>query len=315
MNAASEPGLVSIVIPTYKRAADLRIAAESALAQTYPLIEVLIVSDGPDAEARAAVEGMDARLRYMELAQNRGPAEARNAGVRASRGEWLAFLDDDDIMLPAKIEHQMRLADATQPQRMIACCLVYRHDGREDVQPARPIGPDEDVADYILLRPGLMKRPGVLTLQALMVHRSILEAVPFTSHPEHEDWAWFLEAWHLAGARVEFVWEPLVIYNIAMDNLSRSRRTNWQDSLRWVERYREWIDGRTAASFLATKVALKAKRAGDWQGIRTVYAAMRRSKPGLLEWAFFLGIAMLPNALLQAAWKRSLRADAEAVNA
>ena len=101
--------------------------------------------------------------------------------------------------------------------------------------------PDEDVADYILLRPSLMGRPGVLPLQTLLIHRSLLEQVPFTTHKDHEDWAWLLEAWHVAGARVEFVWEPLVIYNIATESLSRSRRMNWRDSLAWAERYRKWI--------------------------------------------------------------------------
>lgn len=303
-----EPGLVSIIIPTYKRPKDLRIAVESALAQTYQHIEVVVVSDGPDPEARAAVEGLNGRVHYDELPVNRGPAEARNHGVRISKGEWFTFLDDDDTIMPTKVEHQLQLADPANPQKMIACRVLYVRGTQEDVHPERPIGPEEDVADYILVRPSLLGRPGVLPLQALLVHHSIMEQVPFAGHADHEDWAWLLEVWHLAGARVEFAWEPLVVYNIVIESISRSRRANWEDSLAWAEEYRAWISDRAFASFLSTKVALKAKRAGSWSGLRLIARKVLACKPGPLELMFLAGITALPNGILQKLWKRSLEA-------
>lgn len=299
-------GLVSVIIPTYRRSREVRTAAQSALAQTWPEIEVVVVADGPDAETRAAVEGIDPRLRYLELAQNNGPAAARNAGVAASRGEWLAFLDDDDCMLPGKIEAQMRLADPAAPTRMVSCRSIYRCNGSDVVWPARPIGENEDVADYILRRPSLLGRPGVVSLQSLLVHRSVVERIPFSTHDDHEDWAWLLEAWHLVGARVVFAWEPLVVYNIATDVVSRSRRVNWADSLAWARQYRKWIGDRAYCSFLASKAALKARRAGDWHGVREIAGEVLRSRPGPLDLAFLAGIALLPPVVLQRAWKRSL---------
>jgi glycosyltransferase involved in cell wall biosynthesis len=277
------------------------------LAQTYRNIEVIVVADGPDAEARAAVEGLDERLHYIELAKNCGPAEARNVGVRSARGEWLSFLDDDDTMLPKKVEHEMALADRTQPKTLISCRTVYRRDGRDDVWPARPIGDGEDVADYILLRPSLLGRPGVLPIQTLLMHRSVVADVPFTTHKDHEDWAWLLEAWHLAGARVKFVWEPLVIYNIVMQSISRSRRMNWRDSMAWAEKYRIWIGPAAYNSFLTTKVALKAKRAGDWRGLWQIAKVVLRNRPSLLDICFLAGTALLPSFVLHAAWRSSLK--------
>jgi len=301
--------MVSIVIPTYRRVPEMLRAVKSALAQTYRDIEVIVVADGPDAEARSAVEAIgeaDARVHYVELTVNSGPAQARNAGVHASRGEWLAFLDDDDAMLPHRVERQMLVADASRPQRMIACRAIYRHDGREDVWPVRAMGEQEDLADYLLLRPSLLGRPGVILLGMLLVHRSIFDAVPFSTHKDHEDWAWLLDAWHWAGARVEFIWEPLVVYNIATETQSRSRRTNWKDSLAWAEAYRAWIGDAAFCSFLSTKVALKAKRAGDWPGLRLVASLLRSNRPRLLDRMFLLGVQVLPRSVLQAAWKRSL---------
>ena len=305
-------GLVSVIIPTYRRPEAVRSAVRSALAQTWSQVEVLVISDGPDPQTRVAVEGLDPRLRYLELPSNAGPAAARNAGVEASHGEWLTFLDDDDLMAPAKIEAQMRCAHSFEPRTMIACRAVYRRGNRQDIWPKREIHPDEDIADYLLLRPSLLGRPGVVLLQTLLVHRSILKTVPFThrrdpeKHGDHEDWAWLLEAWHLAGARVKFAWEPLVIYNVDTETASRSRRTNWHDSLRWAQLYREWIGDRAFCSFLCTKTALKAKRARDWRGFLQIASAAVSAKPGLLDLLFLAGIALLPNAMLQTAWKRSL---------
>lgn len=303
----SATGLVSVIIPTYRRAREVRAAAESALAQTWANLEVLVVSDGPDAETRAAMEGLDSRLRYIELPKNVGPAEARNAGVAACRGEWLTFLDDDDLMLPRKVEAEMLLADPGKPWQMISCRTLYRRGEREDAWPDRPIAEGEDIADYILLRPSLLGRPGVIPIQSLLVHRSIVEQVPFASHADHEDWAWLLEAWHRAGARVVFAWESLVVYNIATETVSRSRRMNWEESVHWAESHRAWISDRAFSSFLCTKAAMKAKRAGDWNGLRSIASKVRPCRPGALEWFFLVGTAMLPGPLLAAMWKRSLR--------
>jgi len=301
-----EPGLVSIIIPTYRRLHDLRLAVDSALAQTHKNIEVIVVADGPDPEVRAALTGMDPRLMYLELDTNRGPAAARNTGVRASRGEWLTFLDDDDTILPEKVAACFAMADSARPLRMISCRTIYRRDNKEDVWPSRPIGPNEDVADYILIRSSLLGRPGVLPIQSLMVHRSILQQVPFSTHKDHEDWAWLLDAWHLAGARVEFCWQPLVIYNIVTNSISRSRRMNWQDSMAWAESYHLWLSRRAYNSFLTTKVALKAKRSHDWRGLREIISKVVNNQPGFLDLLFLSGMVILPSFVLHLAWKRSL---------
>ncbi len=306
MNEQSD--LVSIIIPTYRRLHELRLAVGSALDQTHPNIEVIVVSDGPDPDVQSALVNSHPKLRYFELERNSGPAEARNLGVQMSRGEWLTFLDDDDLMLPHKVEHQLRLARTVNPLRMVSCRTIYRHDGQDDVWPKRPIEPEEDIADYILIRPSLRGRPGVLPVQTLLMHRSLLESVPFTSHKDHEDWAWLLEVWHEAGARIDFVWEPLVVYNIATQSVSRSRRANWRDSLAWADQYRRWISNDGYNSFLATKVARKAKRARDWRGLWEIAGKVLRNRPRPLDTIFLVGIGLLPNFVLHAAWKRSLSA-------
>ncbi len=109
--------LVSVIIPSYNRpAAFVKRAVDSALKQTYEPIEVVVVDDNPPGSpAREAMTAVlreyeaDARVRAVINPQNLGGSEARNAGVKAARGEYLAFLDDDDEFKPEKTEAQMKL--------------------------------------------------------------------------------------------------------------------------------------------------------------------------------------------------------------
>jgi GT2 family glycosyltransferase len=102
--------LVSVVIPTYNRAHIVAQAVESALAQQYEAIEVIVVDDGStdDTEARVrAGFGGDARVRYVRKA-NGGPASARNVGFGEAHGELVGLLDSDDSWHPWKLQVQVR---------------------------------------------------------------------------------------------------------------------------------------------------------------------------------------------------------------
>lgn len=108
--------LVSCVIPSYKRAETLRRAINSVLAQTYSHIEVIVVDDNiANDEFSKALHSVlneykgDDRVRLVTQPQHINGAEARNAGIRAAQGEYIAFLDDDDEWLPGKVEKQMEI--------------------------------------------------------------------------------------------------------------------------------------------------------------------------------------------------------------
>jgi glycosyltransferase involved in cell wall biosynthesis len=97
---------VSVIIPTHDRAVLCRRAVASVLAQTHGDLEVIVVDDGSRDGTREAVEGMDPRVRYI-WQENAGVAAARNRGMAAARGEFIALLDSDDLFLPWKIEAQL----------------------------------------------------------------------------------------------------------------------------------------------------------------------------------------------------------------
>lgn len=111
--------LVSVVLPTYMGDEPRLLweAASSILAQTWKHLELIIVLDGPvGLEACAAIEALeraDARVRIIALDANQGPAHARNAGIAAAHGEYIALLDADDRAAPRRIEQQVRHMAAT----------------------------------------------------------------------------------------------------------------------------------------------------------------------------------------------------------
>lgn len=101
---------VSMIIPTYNRANLLCRAIQSALNQTYENFEIIIIDDGSNDNTSDVVEKyqkQDERIRYIRCEKNKGGSAARNKGIKAAKGEYLAFLDDDDEWLPEKIEKQM----------------------------------------------------------------------------------------------------------------------------------------------------------------------------------------------------------------
>ncbi len=137
---------VSVVIPTYQRAALVGDAVRTALAQRDVDVEVLVVDDGStDGTAAAVAAAADDRVRYLPQARNRGLCATRNAGVAAARAPWLAFLDDDDGWRPGKLAAQLDALAAAPGARWCVAAAVAT-DG--DLVPflVQPVPPAEQVA-------------------------------------------------------------------------------------------------------------------------------------------------------------------------
>jgi glycosyltransferase involved in cell wall biosynthesis len=105
---------VSIIIPTYKRSDYLIRAIESVISQNYQNIEIIVIDDNnPYSEFRKATEikmqkySNNEKVKYLKNDRNLGGALARNVGIREATGDYITFLDDDDVYLPYKIEKQL----------------------------------------------------------------------------------------------------------------------------------------------------------------------------------------------------------------
>jgi glycosyltransferase involved in cell wall biosynthesis len=97
---------ISVIIPTYNRADLIGQALESALAQTYPADEIIVVDDGSTDDTEQVVAQYAGRVRYMRQV-NAGPSAARNRGIQASSGDFIALLDSDDLWVKDRLERQL----------------------------------------------------------------------------------------------------------------------------------------------------------------------------------------------------------------
>lgn len=120
-----EPELVSVVIPVYNRVEALEAAIDSVLRQTMPFYRIYVVDDGsPDwdrvqALAQKRYSHLHGKVWFFHLPENRGPGGARNFGIDASQGKYVAFLDSDDEWYPDHLEHHLRQHEASH------CLMSY----------------------------------------------------------------------------------------------------------------------------------------------------------------------------------------------
>lgn len=134
--------LVSVIIPTYNRVKTLSIAIESVLRQTYGNVEVIVVDDGSSDGTEEYVNGLtDHRVKYVRSAVNRGPAAARNLGVKYALGKYVAFQDSDDEWHADKLEKQMPLLlDMAQGNSLVYCEFTrYYGKNPHDLVPSKKI--------------------------------------------------------------------------------------------------------------------------------------------------------------------------------
>lgn len=175
----ASPVSVSVVIPTFNRCDDCKCAVVSALEQQPPPLEVLVCDDGSTDDTRAEFERWqmeEPRLRYLRMERNRGtPAPARNLGTASARGDWVAFLDDDDRWLPGKLARQMPLLAANDAD--IVATDAIRSDGRRyfvtGVGQSRPSRADIERANPIILSSAIIRRSLFLSVQGFDESRKI----------------------------------------------------------------------------------------------------------------------------------------------
>ncbi|MFP4003172.1 MAG: glycosyltransferase family 2 protein [Alphaproteobacteria bacterium] len=173
---------VSVVLPTFNRGAVLMRALQSVLGQTFSSLEVIVVDDASADDTAQRVAALDdPRVRYIRHSHNRGAAAARNTGIAAARGPWIAFQDSDDEWRPDKLETQMALA-RTAPREAVIYSGFVRAAG--DYMPHSGVRQRE--GDIL----GALLSGNFVSTQTLLVRKEVLEkAGGFDERlPRLQDW-------------------------------------------------------------------------------------------------------------------------------
>jgi glycosyltransferase involved in cell wall biosynthesis len=212
--------LVSVIIPTYNRADYLKLVLKSVLEQTYKNIEVIVADDGStDNTAEVVADFNDPRIKYFYQRNTGLPAATRNLGLREVSGEYIAFLDSDDLWLPKKLEIQVEYL-RNHPEYY----LVYSNAWIIDETGARK----GLIANLELFKEGeifnnLVKYNFIPQLTVLMKRKVFEEIGFFNEDPALravEDYEYWLRV--ALRHKIGFVKEPLAMYRAHSGGMSRA---------------------------------------------------------------------------------------------
>lgn len=209
-------GSVSVVIPVYNRPASLRKAVRSVLGQSHADLDLIVVDDASSDDIAAALEDVrDARLRLIRQSVNVGAAGARNAGIAAAGGRWVAFLDSDDEWLPDKLERQVERL-AARPNGARICCSGYVILHAQERR-AREFRPGDGHGTLRQLVWGCNLSPG----STLIAERACFDEIGLFDPTlrRFEDWDWLLR--YLS--RYPIAMEPAVLARINKDSMPSPR--------------------------------------------------------------------------------------------
>jgi hypothetical protein len=219
------PGLVSTIVPVYNRPRQLREAVESALAQDYRPIEIVIVddgsTDGTTATASALAKTHSGIVRVVQQA-NAGPGAAREKGRTLAKGEFIQYLDSDDLLLPGKFSAQV-VALRADPRADVAYGITYLRDaaGRRDDKPHKRTG--ERIANMF---PAFVMSRWWETATPLYRRTATDAAGPWTTLSLEEDWEYDCRV-AAVGGRLAWVPKPVSEHrDHSGDRLSRGDALN-----------------------------------------------------------------------------------------
>jgi glycosyltransferase involved in cell wall biosynthesis len=200
--------LISVVIPSYNRAAQIANAIESVRSQTHQNLEILVVDDGSTDETMSVLNALsppESRLRILSHPRNLGAQAARNTGIRAATGSWIAFLDSDDTYLPDSLEKRLELAIREGNSAVHSECVAARANGEVKLYGTPPMRGN--------IRRAVLAHPGP-TFPGLMVRISDIASIGYLDESLSAYQEWDTAIRLSQRARFSFLAEPTFRYNL-----------------------------------------------------------------------------------------------------
>lgn len=235
---------VSVILPTYNRAASLIPACKSVLDQSFRDLELIIVDDASTDDIEAVAQSLgDERVHYIRRATNGGASASRNTGLLAARGRFIAFQDSDDMWLPGKLQRQLAMFDelpadvgvVTGPKILYGLDAAYNYGpGKVSCAPApgQLIRLDEDQVKRCL-------NGNRISLQNTLFRRDCYPAAEWFDPCAKANADWEFTARLAQHTRIYEDQEPVVLAFISDDSISKNERKKILGLLRIMKKNRQ----------------------------------------------------------------------------
>jgi len=253
---------VSVVIPTYNRAHFLAEAIESVLAQTFRDWEMIVVDDGSTDDTPRVVERYGGQLTYLRQ-PHLGTSAGRNAGIARARGQFVAFLDDDDVWLPGKLAAQLEVFER-YPQAGIVGCGESLMDPSGRVYYECPAKPQVTYKELVVRYPVMGYTTGALVRKVCFERAGGFDP----GFPRYQDWeTWLRIIRHYEIRNVERPLIRLRIHDGPRPNADLATRLDCHR--RMIERHAEDpADRRKALAWMYYRSAGRLLKAGrPWSAV------------------------------------------------
>jgi glycosyltransferase involved in cell wall biosynthesis len=233
--------LVSVIIPFYSSTSGLLIkAVESALNQTIENLEVVIVDDCSPIVAKDEIKAInDDRVRIITHLENSNGGIARNTGIEHARGDYIAFLDYDDIWYKDKLEKQHKLfsSKAMHHKDLVIYSRCKIIDGnRVLIRPTRSIKETESVGEYLFCAKQIIQTSGIF------LKTNLARKVMFDDLKRHQDYQFCLS---LESEGANF----LMLEDVSYEFVQIPKLNDYHFSLKWLELYSKYLNQKSIKGF------------------------------------------------------------------
>lgn len=258
MHERTETATISVVIPVFNREALVKRAIHSVIRQTYGVSEIIVVDDGSSDDTAASVDSIgDPRIKVIRIGANKGANVARNIGIDAAKGDYVALLDSDDWWLPDKLERQVKaiMADGRKERAVYYTnlyavrtrgCFVCNRELYDESAP---------LCEYLIVSKNAMQS------SSLVLPTGFARTIRFDERLTHfQDWDFVIRS---ANAGAEFIgtMEPLVVYDCAESHTRISSNISLADVRRWLRAARPSLTKKTELVLLFDVVAVSSEKA------------------------------------------------------
>jgi teichuronic acid biosynthesis glycosyltransferase TuaG len=208
--------LISIVMPAYNSEKYIEDAINSVLAQTYKGWELLVLDDGSTDGTKQIVENickMNSRVKYIKNKKNLGVSATRNKGVKLSNGEWIAFLDSDDMWEPSKLQKQIDFCTKNVADFVFTGSSFINEKGHHFK------GVFEVPAEVSYKK---LRNHNVISCSSVLISKKYLKSIHMEKDEIHEDYAVWLKILK-TGVIAYGINESLLIYRISRNSKSGNK--------------------------------------------------------------------------------------------